>query len=57
MRGRSVFTILGVLVALIVALVVIYFAWVGWREKGKPIPDVDVKREDALVWPQGAPRT
>ena len=54
--GRSVFTIIGIIVALIVALVVIYFAWVGWRAEGEPVPDVDVHRQDALVLPQGLTR-
>ena len=43
-RRRSIFSIIGMIVVGIVVLVVIYFAWVGWVNKGKPVPDVDVQR-------------
>ena len=42
-RRRSVFSIIGMLVVGLVLLVVLYFAYVGWSNKGKPVPDVDVK--------------
>lgn len=48
MKGKSIFTIIGIIVFVIIALVVIYFAWVGWRERGKPVPEVDVDRQGAL---------
>lgn len=51
-KRRSIFSIIGIAVVLAVALVVIYFAWIGWRSKGKPVPEVDVTtRPAAVVWP------
>ena len=41
-RRRSVFSIIGMIVVGIVLLVVLYFAWVGWSDRGRPVPDVDV---------------
>jgi hypothetical protein len=41
-RRRSIFSVIGIAVVVIVALVVLYFAWVGWRAKGRPVPEVDV---------------
>ena len=49
-RRRSIFSIIGMIVVAAVVLVVAYFAWVGWTNKGKPVPDVDVKR-DAINLP------
>jgi hypothetical protein len=51
-RRWSVLSIIGAIVVLLVAAVVIYFAWVGWVDKGKPVPDVDVK--SAAVTPARA---
>ena len=51
-RRWSLLSIIGAIVVLLVAAVVIYFAWVGWVDRGKPVPDVDVK--SAAVTPVGA---
>jgi flagellar basal body-associated protein FliL len=53
-KGRSPFTIIGMIVVAIVAAVLIYFAWHGWRAKGQPVPDVDkTTRPAALRWQPG----
>lgn len=49
-RGRSLFSIIGMIVVTITLVVLIYFAYVGWVKKGKPIPEVDVKT-DAMNTP------
>ena len=51
-RRWSFLSIIGAIVVVLVAAVVIYFAWVGWVNKGKPVPDVDVK--SAAVTPADA---
>jgi hypothetical protein len=53
-KRRSIFSIIGIAVVLFIAMVVIYFAWIGWRAKGKPVPEVDVTTRPAtIVWPVG----
>ena len=54
-KRRSIFSIIGMIVVLAVAAVVIYFAWVGWRARGKPVPEVDVTTRPAMVLPAGLP--
>ena len=54
-RRRSVFAIIGMIVVGIVVLVIAYFAWVGWNNRGRPVPDVDVKTEGEASLP-AAPR-
>jgi flagellar basal body-associated protein FliL len=50
-KGRSIFTIIGGIVVALVAVVVLYYAWVGWRSKGQPVPDVTVTtRPAAMLW-------
>ena len=46
-RRRSVFSIIGMVVVAAVVAVLIYFAYIGWVNKGKPVPDVDVKQDAA----------
>ena len=56
MKAKSVFTVVGMIVFAVVALIVLYFAWVGWRSRGKPVPDVDVDRtKSSLHWHQPDP--
>ena len=43
-RRWSLLSIIGGLVVLVVIVIVIYFAWVGWRSKGKPVPEIDTQR-------------
>ena len=53
-RGRiSLFAIIGMIVVAILLLVVIYFAWVGWSERGRPVPEVDL--ESTTDAPDDAP--
>lgn len=54
-RRWSVFSIIGVIVVALIAAVVIYYAWVGWSERGRPVPDVDVKDTAAMAPPLAAP--
>ncbi len=44
-RRRSIFSIIGMLVVAAVVVVLIYFAYAGWVNKGMPVPDVDVKTD------------
>jgi hypothetical protein len=48
-RRRSIFSIIGMVVVALVLAVVAYFAWVGWSERGRPVPDVDVKTTSSAV--------
>ena len=54
MKGKTVFTIVGMIVVGIIALILIYFAWIGWKSRGKPVPDVDVDRTGSLIRQQDA---
>jgi len=44
MKPKSIFATIGLVVIGIIALIILYFAWIGWNERGKPVPDVDVTR-------------
>ena len=53
-KRRSVFTIIGYAVVAALVLVVAYFAWVGWRSKGRPVPEMNVTTRPAAVrWVPG----
>ncbi|HEV2293102.1 MAG TPA: hypothetical protein VGR35_04550 [Tepidisphaeraceae bacterium] len=48
-RRRSIFSIIGMIVVVVVVAIVLYFAWVGWSDRGRPVPDVDVKTTSSAV--------
>lgn len=44
-RRFSLLKFIGAIVVLIALAAVVYFAWIGWNQEGRPVPDVDVKTE------------
>ena len=46
-RRFSFLKFIGALVVLLALAAVIYFAWIGWNQQGRPIPDVDVTTQSA----------
>lgn len=54
-KGRSLFSIIGMIVVAIFAVIVLYYAVIGWRARGKPVPDIDkTTRPTALHWQPGS---
>ena len=41
-RRFSVLKLIGGVVVLLAVLVLLYFAFIGWNQRGRPVPDVDV---------------
>lgn len=46
-RRFSLLKFIGAVVVLLALAAVIYFAWIGWTERGRPVPDVDVTTQSA----------
>lgn len=41
-RRFSLLKLIGGIVILLILAAVVYFAWIGWNERGRPVPEVDV---------------
>lgn len=48
-HGRSIFSIIGLVVVGLVGLVLAYYAYVGWTSKGRPIPEVEVTTQPSAL--------
>ena len=46
-RRFSLLKFIGAIVVLLALAAIIYFAWIGWNERGRPVPEVDVTTEPA----------
>lgn len=47
MKSKSIFAIVGMVVVGILLLILMYFAWIGWNERGKPVPELNVSTQPA----------
>ena len=46
-RRFSLLKFIGAVVVLLVLAAVAYFAWIGWNDRGRPVPDVDVTTQSS----------